>query len=304
MFVAHIAQEDLEGVPKLAVRLADLGEESFAEGHFILPIDRGDPKAENVGAVLVVEVRGVGRLALFLGVGFGSLLTGLGIDDEAVGENGLVGSLVTHSDGEHKRALEPSAVLVGSLEIEVGRATEFGMSIHHGDVAGTGVDPNVEGVAALRGTFGKAEELGEFDVGFFEPNVGAFFLDEIGDLLGKLGGDDGLGVSIKEDRKRHTPGPLTGDTPVGTGFDRAVDAVAAPLGQPLDLIDFAQGFFSELVDGDEELLDRAEDDGGLGTPTMWVAVLVGFFAEQCAFFLEEFNDGGVRFEDVDTYEIG
>ena len=195
-------------------------------------------------------------------------------------------------------------MLVGSLEIEVGRAAEFGMSIHHRDVAGTRVDPDVEGVAALRRAFRKAEELGEFDVGFFEPNVGAFFLDEIGNLLGQFGGDDGTAVFVKEDRKRHTPGALTGDTPVGTGLDRAVDAVAAPLGQPLDLIDFAQGFFSELVDGDEELLDRAEDDGGLGTPAMWVAVLVGFFAEQCAFFLEEFNDGGVRFEDVDTNEVG
>ena len=177
LFVAHIAQEDLEGVPELAVRLADLGEESFAEGHFILPIDRGHPKAENVGAVLVVEVRGVSGLALFLSVGFGSLLSSLGIDNEAVGENRFVRSLVTHSDGEHERALEPSAVLVGSLEIEVGRAAEFGMSIHHGDVAGTGVDPNVEGVAALRGTFGKVEERGEFGIGFFEPNVGAFFFN-------------------------------------------------------------------------------------------------------------------------------
>lgn len=72
---------------------------------------------------------GVGGLALFLSVRLGGLFPGLGIDDEAVGEDGFVGRFVTHSDAEHEGALEPAAVLVGGLQVEVGGAAELGASI-------------------------------------------------------------------------------------------------------------------------------------------------------------------------------
>lgn len=46
--IPHVSKENLEGVSELAVGLANLGEEGFAEGDLALPIDGGDPEAEDV----------------------------------------------------------------------------------------------------------------------------------------------------------------------------------------------------------------------------------------------------------------
>ena len=178
------------------------------------------------------------------------------------------------------------------------------MGAEDGDVGGTGIDPDVEGVAALGRTFGKVEEGGEFGVGLFEPDVGAFFFDEVGDLTSEVGGDDRSAIFFEENGKGDAPGALTRDAPVGTRLNRSIDAIAAPFGKPLDFIDFAERFIAELVDRDEELLDGAEDDGRLGTPAMGVAVGVGFLAKEGSFFREDLDDAGVAIEDVNAHELG
>ena len=99
-------------------------------------------------------------------------------------------------------------MLVGGLKVEVGRAAEFRVGIENGDVRGAGIDPDVKGVAALCGAFGKAEKGGEVGVGFLKPNVRSFFFDEVGDLPGEVGGNDGSAVLVKEDRKWNPPGAL------------------------------------------------------------------------------------------------
>ena len=185
LFITHVSEEDLEGVAQTTVGLADLLEEFFAEGNFVLPIHRGDPETENISTILVIEVGGIRRLPFLFGSGLGDFTT-IFINHETVGEDGLVWRGITDADTQHERALEPSTVLVGGLKIEVGRAAEFRMSIENGNVRGAGIDPNIEGIATLRRTFGKVEKLGELGVGFFEPHVGAFFFNKVRDLSRKL----------------------------------------------------------------------------------------------------------------------
>ena len=62
------------------------------------------------------------------------LFPGILINDEAVSEDRFVRSHITNSDTEHEGALEPPTVLVGSLEVKIGRAIEFGMGIKNGNV--------------------------------------------------------------------------------------------------------------------------------------------------------------------------
>ena len=205
---SDVSEEDAEGVAEAAVGFADLLEEVFAERDFVLPIDGGDPEAEDVGAVLVVEVGGVGGFAFLFVVGFGGFLSSVLIDDEAVSEDGFVGSGVADADAEHEGGLEPTAVLVGGFKVEVGGSREFWVAIEDGDVAGAGVDPDVEGVAAFAGASGKVEEGGEFVVGFFEPDIGAVFFNEVGDFVSDVGIDDGFAFWIEEDGNGDAPGAL------------------------------------------------------------------------------------------------
>ena len=55
-------------------------------------------------------------------------LAALLIEHKAVGEHVLVGRMAGHGDGGEQAALEPAAVLVGALEVEVGREVEGGVA--------------------------------------------------------------------------------------------------------------------------------------------------------------------------------
>ena len=226
---------------------------------------------------MIIEIGRIGRLPGFPGIGLGELLLVL-IDDETVRHHRFVRSRAAVSGAEHERALEPAAVLVGGFEIEIGRDVELWVRFKHRDMRAAGIDPHIKRVAALLHARGQAKKRREFRIGFLEPDVGAFAVEEIRHLVGEFGGEDGLVVLIEENRQWHTPGALTRDAPIRPRLDSAVDAVAAPRGQPFDLVDFPQRFATQGFERDEELFDGAEDDGRFRAPAMWIRVLVNLAA--------------------------
>ena len=115
---------------------------------------------------------------------------------------------------------------------------------------------------------------------------------------------DGLAVGIVENGQGHAPGALAADAPVRATLDGAVDAIAAPGGQPVHGVDGLQGIGAEVADADEELLHGAEDDGRLRAPAVRILVNVGRVAQQRAFALQELDDAFVALEDVFANEIG
>ncbi len=300
-----IAQQHAEGVANAAVALSGLLEEFFAEGDVVLIIDAGGPEADHVATVLVVVVVGGHGLGGFVGalIAFADLFAA-GIDDETVGDDGLVGGDAADGDADHEAALEPAAMLVGALDIDIGGAIQLGVAIQDGDGGGTGVDPDVERVFAALAALRQADEVAPEGVVFFKPEVGAVRLDSVGDLQGDAVIHDGLAFGIVENRQRDAPGALAGDAPVGTAFDGAVDAVAAPSGQPVHGVDGLQSFVAEGSDADEELRHSAEDDGGLGAPAMRILMDVFFVAQERAFALEDGDDAFVALEDVLADELG
>ena len=242
-------------------------------------------------------MRGIDRLAGLFRFGFRKLLLVL-VDDEAMGHHRLVRSGSAIRDAEHERALEPSAVLVGGFEVEIRRRVELGMLVEHRCMRAAGIDPHIERVAAFFHTCGQTETAGEFGIALLEPEVRALVLDRIGDLARKLGREDRLAIGAEENRQRHAPGALTRDAPIGSRLDRAIDAVAAPRGKPLDLVDLLKRLTPQSFERNEELLDRAENDRRLRAPAMRVRMFVNFATEQVTALSEDLDDAFVRFENM------
>ena len=70
-------------------------------------------------------------------------------------------------------------MLVGRLQIHVGRIAQRGMSRANRLMGNAAVDPDVDRVVAMARALGQPERLRERDVVELEPNVGAALLDEI-----------------------------------------------------------------------------------------------------------------------------
>ena len=129
-------------------------------------------------------------------------------------------------------------------------------------------------------------------------------LDQIGGVADDLGVENRVPAGIVECRDRHPPRPLPRDAPVGTGLHGPLDAVHAPVRNPFHPVDFIQRLLTErsrscqsavfgsvrtgprfhnrgcVVDVDEPLVHRAEDDRRFAAPAMGVAVMIILLVEQ------------------------
>ncbi len=113
-----------------------------------------------------------------------------------------------------------------------------------------------------------------------------------------------LGLFMHEQRHRHAPGTLTGDTPVRTVGHHGFDTRLAPVRDPLHAFDLrkrlrAQAF---LIHADKPLRGRTEDDRSLVTPAARIAVLHFFNVQQRAVVTQHVDDDVVGFEDVDAVQ--
>jgi len=71
-------------------------------------------------------------------------LLGRFVEDESVRQDGVVGSLVARGNRGDQRHLEPAAVLVDGLDVEVGGPLEVGALTQHRLVRTPGIEPDVE----------------------------------------------------------------------------------------------------------------------------------------------------------------
>ena len=288
--VEQVGELEAERVAEKTVGFADVFQDFLVDWDVVAKILRGDPEADDIRAVL--RDVGVGRLRLLVGRALGNLLAVL-VDDEAVGEDGLVGRRAKGDDAIPEGRLEPAAMLVTALEIEVGWPRCAALAaLEDSGLGRTRVEPHVERVAPAGQRLGRGPVGRQLDA--LEDAGGADLVPEIGALGGDLvrdGADDagievGLLVRAVESDDRHAPRALAADAPVRARLDGAADAGLAPGGDPTlilrDLGDLVEGDLAVtgLVQGNEPLVDGAEDDGRLGAPAMGVAVLVLGLGEQ------------------------
>src|SRR6266581_8064848 len=126
--------------------------------------------------------------------------------------------------------MEPAAVLVGTLEIEVGRVAGLGpvRAAHHAPVGGAGIEPDVERIAHLLVAVSiVAEQLARLER---EPGLDAALLDALRHLRDQFGAArmDITRLLVEEEGNRHAPVALPRDAPVGAIGDHRVEPRLAP----------------------------------------------------------------------------
>ena len=199
-------------------------------------------------------------------------------------------------------------MLVAAFGVEIGGPVQLRLDIEHGVPGRAGLEPDVEdvhllaegGVAAGAGGAGGENRDGFVDV----PGVGAFALEE-GDERGVDGGvaERLVAFFAEEDGDGHAPDALAGDAPVRAGGDHVGDALLAPGGIPLDLLDFVERALAEGGAGerglhfDEPLFGGAHNDGLVAAPAVRIGMLNAGRPEQCAVRPQHIHDYRVRLED-------
>ena len=203
----------------------------------------------------------------------------LAVYGPAVGQHLAEGrALVQSADGSQQRGLEPAAVLVGTLQIHIGRPL-LGVPVHQrGIVGGAGVEPAVQGVLLLGEVLAAAVGAGKALGGqlhsiLLEPDIGAILVKELRKLLDGFRGRHGLAAALAvEHGDGQAPAALTGDAPVGALADHAGHAVLAPGRVPLDIFNGLDGLVLEGFHRAEPLRGGPEDDGLLAAVVMGIGM--------------------------------
>ena len=269
-------------------------------------IDGCNPQTDDVGAHLVADLVGVDDVAERLGH-----LTTLAVEGEALRDDRLVRSVAVGAHRGEQRALEPTAVLVRALEVDVRRVLQLGTVLADGLPRHAGVPPHVKDVlislevmAAALGADAGLAQIALRSVG--EPGVGALLVEELDDGVERGVVHDllaAVGAGVAGDR--HTPVALTADAPVGTLLDHGANAVGGVGRIPLDVLaDLFASLLAQagLVHRDKPLVGSTEEHRVLAAPAVRIAVRDLLLEDQGATLAQELDDVRVGLIGVHTAE--
>ncbi len=113
--VLQVLQHEARGVAHAAVGIGNLAEDVLRERHLLPEVRVGEPHAQHVGAVLLIDLSRADDVALALR----EFRAGL-IYEEAVADDSPVGCRVSEGHRDPQGGLEPALILVVALEVEVG----------------------------------------------------------------------------------------------------------------------------------------------------------------------------------------
>ena len=218
--------------------------------------------------------------------------------------------------------MKPAAVLVATFEVEIGLrvigAEHRVRAAQHGLKRGAGVEPDIERVLDFfvvdgRGVTTRADQVFGLER---LPRFNAALLNQLGDLFEQLGRArvQRAGFLVDEKWHRHAPLALAREGPIGAVGDHAVQALLAPGGEELGVLNRAQcrgaqglsrghaGDAGGLLHRCKPLRAGAINDRCLVPPAVHVAVIVRFALEQRASLFELLNDLRVRVPDREAAE--
>ena len=295
------AEQPAQRVADAPVQLCLLLEDLRADAEVQRGVRIHHPQAQDVGAVLLRDLLRGGDVAERLRH-FPALL----IEHEAMRQHCAEGCDAIGTDALQERGIEPAAMLVGPLQVEVRREGHAARLQHEG-MGGPAFEPDIDNVHHLLVIGGNAPLTQEALRGAgLVPGIRALFREGGRDAV-----NDGLIAQrlarglVHEDRDRHAPAALAADAPVGLAGDHRVQPVAAGLRHELRLGDRRQRLGADLVltvHGDEPLRRGAEDHGLLRAPGMRVAVRQLAGGGERAGGAHRVIDGGVRLEDVQAHK--
>ena len=259
----ELGEQEAQRVAETTVGIRRTGENLVVDGNVGAGVDRGDPQANDVSAHLVADLVGVDDVAERLGH-----LAALTVEREALRDDRLVRSMAVGTHRGEQRALEPTAVLVGALEVHIRRILQLGTVLADGLPGDAGIPPHVEDVLIclemMAAALGADAGLAQVTLGSVgEPGVGALLVEELDDCVERSVVHDllaAVGAGVAGDR--HAPVALTADAPVGTLLDHGADAVGGVGRIPLDVLaDLFASLLAQtgLVHRDKPLVGSTEE---------------------------------------------
>ena len=289
----QVGQQEARGIANPSVGVSGALEDLVADHQLAAVIGGRYPQAQDIGAQVVHH----GRRRDHIAYGFGHLAA-VAVHREAVGENALVGRLPIAAYAGEQGGLEPAAVLVGTLQVQVCRRLQALALAQHAGVGHPRVEPDIQGISDLVVVIGLGAQ--QFARVQFKPGIDARGLDSAGHLFHQR---QGLGVQftglpVHEQRYGHAPGALARYTPVGAIGQHGIDARLAPLRQPAHLLHRGQRLVQQtvLAHAHEPLGRGPEDDGGLVAPAVGVGVGILLVVQQHAALRQQLDHGGIGLE--------
>ena len=278
----------------------------MVDGNVGAGIDGGNPQADDVGAHLVADLVGVYDVAERLGH-----LAALAIEREALRDDRLVRSMAVGTHRGEQRALEPTAVLVGALEVHIRRILQLGTVLADGLPGDAGIPPHVEdvliGLEVMAAALGADAGLAQVALGSVgEPGVGALLVEELDDGVERSVVHDllaAVGTGVAGDR--HAPVALTADAPVGTLLNHGADAVGGVSRIPLDVLaNLLTSLLAQtsLVHRDKPLVGSTEEHRVLAAPAVRIAVRDLLLEDQGSALAQELDDVRVGLIGIHTAE--
>ncbi len=142
--IVEVPQHEAGGVPETPVGIAQLLQDIGRQAHVVPVVLRGDPQAQDFGAVLVHDFLGGDDVAQ----GFGHLAA-VAVHHEAVGQHPFIRRRPPGAHAGQEAAVEPAPVLVRAFQIEVRGQAQVGVGLQHCGPTHPGVEPDVQDVGLL-----------------------------------------------------------------------------------------------------------------------------------------------------------
>ena len=191
-------------------------------------------------------------------------------------------------------------MLVRPLQIQIRRPVEPLSLVQHTFVGHPRIEPDIKRIGDLFVVLRViTQQLTGIEV---KPGIDAVALHPHRDLLHQP-----LSIWVQitrhfvhKQRNRHAPGTLAGDTPVGPVSQHAVDPRAAPIRDPLHALHRLLGGRQQTIacHADKPLGRCTEDDRGLVPPTVRIAVLERFVAQENAALRQGRDDVIIGLKDM------
>ena len=266
----------------------------MVDRHVGAGIDGRNPQTDDVGAHLVADLVGVDDVAERLGH-----LAALAVEGEALRDDCLVRGVAVGTHRGEQRALEPTTMLVGALEVHIRRILQLGTVLADGLPGDAGIPPHIEdvliGLEVMAAALGADASLAQVALGSVgEPSVGALLVEELDDGVERGVVHDLLatvGASVAGDR--HTPVALAADAPVGALLDHGADAVGGVGRIPLDVLaNLLASLLTQtgLVHRDKPLVSSTEEHRVLAAPAVRITVRDFLLEDQGAALTQELDD--------------
>jgi len=141
----EISQEIAERVADLPVGLGVAVQDLLGKAHVLEEVDHRHPQPEDLRTALVGDLEGRDHVAQRL-----RHLPAFAVHREAVRDDTLVRRAPSVVRGDEQRRVEPAAVLIVPLEVEVGGPGEPGVAPEHRAVRYAGFEPDVHDVIVNR----------------------------------------------------------------------------------------------------------------------------------------------------------